>query len=378
MKAQRWGLGTRLLLATVAVVLVGAGTAWLVAASLGPRIFHEHMVAGQAADEPVAYHAEWAFRDASTLSLALALMAALLASVAVSLFLTRRVTTSLTAATTAARAVAAGDHSVRVPHVGMGRELDELAEALNTTATDLAEVEATRTRMLGNLAHEIRTPLAILDGYLQAIADGVHDADEETVTLLRDQVTRLARLGEDIALVTTAEEGRLTMRRTRVAVTDLLSTARAQAESRYRERGVALTVEVSPAAAHAMVEVDPDRLGQVLTNLLDNALRHTPAGGHVELAADRDGPWLSVHVRDDGEGIAAEHLPHLFDRFYRVDTARDRAHGGSGVGLAIARAITRAHGGTVAATSAGPGAGSIFTVRVPAAGVGGTGLMKSR
>lgn len=378
MRAQRWGLGTRLLVATVAVVLVGAGTAWLVAASLGPRIFHEHMVAGQAADEPVVYHAEWAFRDASTLSLSLALLAALVASVAVSLFLTRRVTVSLTAATTAARAVASGEHSVRVPRVGMGRELDELAEALNTTATDLAEVEATRTRMLGNLAHEIRTPLAILDGYLQAIADGVHDADEETVTLLRNQVTRLARLGEDIALVTTAEEGRLTMRRTRVAVTDLLSAAGAQAESRYRERGVALAVEVSPAAAHAVVEADPDRLGQVLTNLLDNALRHTPAGGHVELAADRDGPWLALDVRDDGEGIAAEHLPHLFDRFYRVDTARDRAHGGSGVGLAIVRAITRVHGGTVTATSAGPGAGSAFTVRVPAAGVDGAGLMKSR
>lgn len=368
MRAQRWGLGTRLLLATVAVVLVGAGTAWLVAASLGPRIFHEHMVAGQAADEPVVHHAEWAFRDASTLSLALALMAALTASVAVSLFLTRRVTASLTAATTAARAVAAGEHSVRVPHVGMGRELDELAEALNTTATDLAEVEAARTRMLGNLAHEIRTPLAILDGYLLAIADGVHDADEETVTLLRDQVTRLVRLGEDIALVTTAEEGRLTMRRTRVAVSELLSAARAQAASRYRERGVALIVEVSPAAADAELEADPDRLGQVLTNLLDNALRHTPPGGRVELAADRDGSWVNVHVTDDGEGIATEHLSHLFDRFYRADTARDRAHGGSGVGLAIARAITRAHGGTVTAASAGPGTGSTFTVRVPAAG----------
>ncbi|WP_434761543.1 sensor histidine kinase [Enemella sp. A6] len=360
-------MGPRLLLATMAVVLVGAGTAWLVAGSLGPRIFHQHMVTGQAADESLVYHAEWAFRDASTLSLSLALLVALTASVAVSLFLTRRVTTSLTAATTAARAVATGDHSVRVPHVGMGREFDELAEALNTTAADLAEVEATRTRMLGNLAHEMRTPLAILDGYLQAINDGVRDADEETVALLRDQVTRLTRLGEDIAVVTTAEEGRLTMHRRPVTVTELLDAARAQAQSRYRERDVTLTVEVSSTAEQAVVEADPDRLGQVLTNLLDNALRHTAAGGHVELAADRHGAWVSVHVSDDGEGIGPEHLPHLFDRFYRADTARDRTHGGSGVGLAIVRAITRAHGGTVTATSAGAGAGSTFTITIPAA-----------
>lgn len=360
-------MGPRLLLAIMAVVLVGAGTAWLVAASLGPRIFHEHMVAGQAADEPVVYHAEWAFRDASTLSLSLALLAAMTASVAVSLFLTRRVTTSLAAATTAARAVVTGDHSVRVPHVGMGREFDELAEALNATAADLAEVEATRTRMLGNLAHEMRTPLAILDGYLQAIDDGVQAADEENVALLRDQVARLTRLEEDIAVVTTAEEGRLSMHRKAVSVTDLLGAARAQAESRYRERDVALTVEVSPPAEQAVVKADPDRLGQVLTNLLDNALRHTPAGGHVELTADRNGAWVSIHVADDGEGIGPEHLPHLFDRFYRADTARDRAHGGSGVGLAIVRAITRAHGGAVTAASAGAGAGSTFTITIPAA-----------
>lgn len=361
----------------MAVVLVGAGTAWVVAASLGPRIFHEHMVAGQAADESVVYHAEWAFRDASIVSWSLALLVALAASVAVSLFLARRVTTSLVGATTAARAVATGDYSVRVPRVGMGREFDELAEALNATAADLAEVEATRTRMLGNLAHEVRTPLAILDGYLQAITDGVSTADEETVTLLRDQVARLGRLGEDIAVVTTAEEGRLTMHRRPVAVADLLASAQTQAESRYRERDVALTVEISPAAEQAVMEADPDRIQQVLTNLLDNALRHTPAGGHVTLAADRDGAWVSLIVIDDGEGIESEHLPHLFDRFYRADTARDRAHGGSGVGLAIVRAITRAHGGTVAAASAGPGSGATFSLRLPAVRRGDAGLMKS-
>lgn len=362
------GLAARLLAATAVVVFVGWATAWVVVAAVGPAIFHDHMVQGQASEPGVVQHAEEAFQSASALSSAGALLAALIASVMVSLFLARRVNSSLLAATDAAHRVAAGDHSARVPRVGLGREFDELAEAFNTMAADLAEVEVTRTRMLGDLAHEMRTPLATLDGYLEAILDGVHDADEETITLLRDQVARLSRLGEDIALVTTAQEGGLAMHRREVTVTALLAAAHAEAQARYLERGVQLERAVSAAAAQARVDADPDRLAQVLTNLLDNAMRHTPVGGRVELSADRQGSTVVLRVTDDGEGITAEHLPHLFDRFYRADTARDRAHGGSGIGLAVVDAIVRAHGGTVNATSAGPGRGATFTVTLPAGG----------
>ncbi|RGE18886.1 cell wall metabolism sensor histidine kinase WalK [Leucobacter sp. wl10] len=362
------GLAARLLAATAVVVFVGWATAWVVVAAVGPAIFHDHMIRGQASEPGVVQHAGEAFQSASALSLAGALLAALVASVVVSLFLARRVNGSLVAATDAAHRVAAGDHSARVPRVGLGREFDDLAEAFNTMATDLAEVETTRTRMLGDLAHEMRTPLATLDGYLEAILDGVRGADEETITLLRDQVARLSRLGEDIALVTTAEEGGLTMHRREVTVTALLAAAHAEAQARYLERGVRLERAVSAAAAQARVDADPDRLAQVLTNLLDNALRHTPAGGRVELSAERQGPAVLLRVADDGEGITAEHLPRLFDRFYRADTARDRAHGGSGIGLAVVDAIVRAHGGTVNATSAGPGQGATFTVTLPADG----------
>ncbi len=363
------GLAARLLAATAVVVFVGWATAWVVVAAVGPAIFHDHMIQGRASEPGVVHHAEEAFQSASALSLAAALLAALVASVVVSLFLARRVNGSLAAATDAAHRVAAGDHSARVPRVGLGREFDELAEAsFNTMAADLAEVEATRTRMLGDLAHEMRTPLATLDGYLEAILDGVHDADEETITLLRDQVARLSRLGEDIALVTTAEEGGLTMHRQQVAVTDLFATAQVEAQARYRERGVRLERMVSAAAAQARLDADPDRLAQVLTNLLDNALRHTRAGGRVDLSADRQGSTVVLRVTDDGAGIDAKHLPHLFDRFYRVDTARDRAHGGSGIGLAVVGAIVRAHDGKVTATSPGPGRGATFTVTLPAAG----------
>jgi two-component system, OmpR family, sensor histidine kinase BaeS len=124
----------------------------------------------------------------------------------------------------------------------------------------------------------------------------------------------------------------------------------------------------SPVSPEPMpVAVDPDRIGQVLGNLLDNALRHTPAGGQVTLRAQASGPTVTITVSDTGEGIPAEHLPHLFERFYRVDSARDRVHGGSGIGLAIAKALVEAHGGQIAASSAGPGRGSLVQVTLPRA-----------
>lgn len=363
---RRWGFTARLLVAIAVVVLVGWVTAGVVAIVIGQGIFHDHMIASQTADTEVVHHAERAFRDSAVLSLSVALVAALIASIAVSVFVTRRVAGPLSAAATAARAVADGDHGVRVPRVSMGREFNELADAFNTMAADLAEVESTRTAMLGNLAHELRTPLAIIGGYLQAIGDGVRQADERTLMMLQDQVGRLARLSEDIALVTTAEEGRLTMRRGPVPVAVLLDAAHAQAKTRYLEGGVEFDVQIRGGAQGAVLNADPERLGQVLTNLLDNALHHTSRGGRVELSADLEGAWVLLQVADDGAGIASEHVPHVFDRFYRADSARDRAHGGSGVGLAIVSAITRAHGGTITASSAGPGTGATFTVRLPA------------
>lgn len=367
--AGRRDLGTRLLLAIVVVVIVGGATAWVVAAGIGPTIFHDHMVHVGGSSATATVHAEEAFRTASALSLALALLAALLTSVVVSVFLTQRITRSLTPLAGAARRVADGDYTARVPSVGMGSEFDDLADAFNTMATDLGRIEVTRAQMLGDLAHEMRTPVTTLGAYLEAISDGVEQADARTLAMLLDQVARLARLSEDIALVTTAEEGRLTMRRRTIAVEQILAAATAQAVARYAARGVDLEVTVAPDASTAMVDADPDRIAQVLTNLLDNALRHTPTGGRVVIMVDRLGTAIRVVVSDDGEGIPAEHLGHVFDRFYRVDTARDRAHGGSGVGLAIAKAITEAHQGTITVHSDGSGRGAVFTVMLPAAQV---------
>lgn len=360
-----WGLGTRLLAAIVTVVLVAAATAWAVAAATGQAIFHDHMLMAEAAEPEVVRHAEQAFDAAWTWSLSLALLAALLASIVVSVFLTRRIARTLARVRQAAVQVASADYSARVPAVGMGAEFTDLAGAFNTMAGELDRIEQTRRRMLGDLAHEMRTPVATLDGYLEAFIDGVERPDHATVGMLREQVGRLARLAEDIALVTTTEEGRLSMHRQTVSGAELIDNAVSQAAGRYADEGVILEVSASGGASGTVLSVDLDRLGQVLTNLLDNALRHTPRGGRVELSARCDSGSLRLQITDTGSGIAAEHLPHLFERFYRADTARDRAHGGSGIGLAIVRSITQAHGGTVTADSAGPGQGATFTIDLP-------------
>ena len=363
-RIARADLATRLLLAIVAVVLVGGATAWAVGSIIGPALFHEHMQRITGTAESATEHAERAYSTAAALSLSVALLAALAASAAVSLFLARRIRRSLAPLGVAARRVADGEREVRVAPPGIGPEFDELAEAFTAMAADLAHIEETRTRMLADLAHEMRTPVSVLAGYLEAIADGVEIADGPTIAMLREQAGRLARLSEDVALVTTAEDGRLTLERRIVDLDTVVRDAVAQASGRYADSGVGLAVDSRPGA---LATADADRLGQVVTNLLDNARRHTAAGGQVRVVVTARADAVAVDVIDTGEGIAAEHLPRVFDRFYRVDDARDRAHGGSGIGLAIALAIARAHGGTLSAASAGPGSGSTFTLRLPPA-----------
>ncbi|WP_372595262.1 sensor histidine kinase [Actinotalea sp.] len=321
--------------------------------------------------ESATAHAERAFQSASALSLSISLTAAVIASAGVSIFLARRVRRSLAPLSNAAHRVASGERDVQVDPPGLGAEFDELAEAFTAMAKDLATIEATRTRMLADLAHEMRTPTSVLRGYLEAIGDGFEVADAGTVRMLQEQVERLARLGEDIALVTTAEEGRLTQHRVEVDMNRLALEAVTQAAGRYAAAGV--HIRADRASQAAVVHADPDRIAQVLTNLLDNALRHTPPGGQVTVHVAVGTDAVSIAVTDTGQGIPAEHLARVFERFYRVDAARDRAHGGSGIGLAIAQAIAKDNAGTLRAQSPGVGGGSTFSLHLPRIGTSDAG-----
>ncbi|HEY0117575.1 MAG TPA: ATP-binding protein [Cellulomonas sp.] len=357
------GIAVRLMVAMALVVVSGALAAWLVAGGVGPGLFHRHMAEAAASPGTAVEHAETAFASASAVMLAVALGVSVVTSLVASVVLARRIGASLGAMSQGAAQVAAGDLAARVPQPGIGAEFDELAGAFNTMAARLDRDEALRRRLMADVAHELRTPVTTIVASLDALEDGVQELTPQVVTVLRGQAARLARLADDLAAVTRAESGELRLQVGQAQPGELLASAASAAAERYAAAGVTLTVEAPPGLP--TVAVDADRFGQVLGNLLDNALRHTPAGGRVTLGAQEHGAMVRFVVEDTGEGIAAEHLPHVFERFYRVDTARDRAHGGSGIGLSIARALVRAHGGTVAAHSDGAGLGSRFVVELP-------------
>lgn len=360
----RSGFGARLLGAQALVLLAGAATTWVMAAILGPAIFRGHLRrAGVSHSTSEAGHVEQAFNASLAISISIALITATATALAVTWYLSRRVQRSIAQVAAASAYVAAGQYGARVSDPGLGREFAVLAATSNTLAERLQATETARRRMLADLAHEMRTPLATVDAHLEAVEDGIRSLDDDTLGVLRLSTQRLRRLAEDISAVSGAEEGTLAITRELIDAADLARAAAQTSADRFAAAGISLETDLK---TNARVLVDPDRIGQVLTNVLDNALRHTAAGGNVRIACSARGPWVEYVVTDTGDGIHPEHLSHVFDRFYRSDTARARAHGGSGIGLSIARALVEAHDGEIAASSPGPGLGAEFTVRLRA------------
>lgn len=359
----RTRFAVRLLVAQALVLVAGALTTWLVASLVGPTIFTDHLrAAGDDHTVEETSHLEQAFASALLVSIALALLASVLAALAVSWYFSRRVQRSIDAVARAAAQIATGDYGARVADPGLGEEFTTLALSYNRLAEKLDTTEKTRRSMLADLAHEMRTPLATIEAHLEAVEDGIRPLDDKTLGVVRGSTGRLRRLAEDMSALSRAEEG-VPVDLAPVDASALAVAAAEAARDRFTAAGVRLDADLADAGR---VRVDADRMGQVLGNLLDNALRHTSAGGTVTVTCRRVEDWVEYRVADTGDGVAAEHLPHLFDRFYRADTSRDRRRGGSGIGLAIAKALVEAHGGGISATSAGPGRGSTFTVRLPA------------
>jgi len=358
------GMRRRLLLAQALVLIAGGVTTWVVALVVGPPLFRDHLhQAGVAHNSNEQYHAEQAFQHATALSIAVAITVAATTAFVVTAYLSRCLQRSITELSAAASAVAEGRYDIRVSSPQLGDEFDGLTTAFNRMAERLQAVESTRRQLFSDLAHEIRTPVSVLEAYLEAIEDGVKTLDPQTTSMLRDQTGRLVRFAADAAALAQAEEAHVAITPQWVDAGELVAAVGAEVTDRYGTKHVTLDTH-APAAGRLWA--DGQRLSQVLSNLLDNALRHTPAGGHVSLAAIRKGDNITFTVTDDGDGIAAEHLPHVFERFYRADSARDRARGGSGIGLAIAQALTEANGGHISVASQGPGHGTTFTVALPA------------
>lgn len=369
-RRRRPGIGLRLLAAQAIVLAVGAATTSVVAAVVGPPLFREHLHrAGVPMNSMEQVHAEEAYGYATVFSIGGALAVSALAALVVSFYLGRRLQRSITEVASAASDVAQGNYDVRVSPPGLGDDFDALSTAFNQMAARLESVDSTRQRLFADLAHEIRTPVAVLEAYIEALEDGVRTLTPQTAAMLRDQTLRLVRFSDDLAALAKAEESSVSMSCNNIDIGRLARRCVAAVHERYDAKGVALGIRLQ--AGLPPLWADEQRLSQVLGNLLDNALRHTPSGGAVELSCVRDGDRLRISVADNGEGIATEHLARVFERFYRADAARDRAHGGAGIGLAIAKALVAAHGGSISVASAGPGSGATFTVDLPTAPMDG-------
>ncbi len=359
-------LASRLFLSHATVLLVGIVSAAVVATVIGPPLFHRHLIrAGQSSDSADLIPAEEAYANASLISLGIALLAAGLVALLVSWYVTRKVRQPLTSLTIAARELKRGHYDAQVPLTGAGVELDELAEAFNSMAMRLEQTEVTRRRLLADLAHEMRTPIATLMTYHDALRDGVAQIDS-AFEVISSQTDRLARLATDIADVSVAEEGQLSLHHNEVSMAGLIRTSSEAVRDKFSAKNVDLVVDTAKVSAQS-VDVDRQRIEQVFSNLLENALRHTNPGGHVMVAASCQGGEVEVTVRDDGDGMTSEQLLHAFERFYRGDTARDRDRSGSGVGLTLSKAIADLHGGSLTAASDGPGHGAQFTLTLPIA-----------
>jgi signal transduction histidine kinase len=352
------------LLVAQALVLVAMSlTAWVVASAVGPGIFHDHLDrAGVAHTASESEHIEEAFASAMLLALTAALLIAIVLALVVTWYFSRRTQRSIARLAQEAAKVGAGDYSSRLPRPGLGGEFDQFADTFNALADRLEAVESTRRRMLADLAHEMRTPLTTLEAHLEALQDGVRQLDEATFDVLTGSTDRLRHLAHDIGAVSRAQEGELEINLEPTDPGDLVDAATVASADRYHDKGVTLSTDVGTDVA---VQADPSRMGQVLANLLDNALRHTPAGGTVRVSCRRAGGGVEIEVADTGEGIEPAHLPHVFDRFYRADPARNSSHGGSGIGLTISRALVEAQGGELSAHSDGPGLGASFVIRLP-------------
>ncbi len=276
--------------------------------------------------------------------------------------LSRRTLAPLQGLGATARRLGDGDLAQRADTRGP-TEIRELAHSFNAMAEDLEEAERQRRNLTADVAHELRTPLSNIQGYLEAIRDGLVSPNAETIDTIHGQAVHLSRLVEDLRLLAQVEAGALQLHVAPVNLADLLHSCVEAVRPRAEAEGVELGLQIDGSLRDA--ELDPTRISQVVGNLLDNAINHTPEGRQVTVSARAADGAIEVAVSDTGTGISQRDLPRLFDRFYRTDPSRDRSTGGAGLGLTIARRLVEAHGGTIEAESV-LGEGSSFTIRLPA------------
>ena len=303
-----------------------------------------------------------AFLNSVNRALAIAVTSAVIAAVFLTILLSRRILRPIESLQTAVMRVGQGNLEYRVP-VRSNDEIGDLAKAFNTMAETLAQQEQLKQQVVSDVAHELRTPLSNIRGYLEAIQDGLASPNEKTIDSLHEEVLLLTRLVDDLQELALAESGQLHLEPKPVNLSGIVEHTLTVLFPRIKEKDLDVTTSIPQNLPD--IVVDPERIGQVLGNLLTNAIAYSPDRGriHVEIAAHDQS--IEVRVSDNGPGIEAEHIPLVFERFYRVDASRTRLTGGAGLGLAIVKQLVQAHGGDVGVFSTS-GQGSTFWFSIPA------------
>jgi histidine kinase len=370
-------LVAKLFLSYLAVILVGVAVLASTAEFAVPNAFDQHLshmstMMGMMGGFPDQLQADLyiSFRRAVTSALTTAAVAAGGTAILASLFISRQVSIPIQKMTAASQRIAEGHYEERVPVVGniaVGEqdELGILALSFNRMATKLEQTESMRSQLIGDVSHELRTPLTTIKGYMEGLIDEVLPATEETYQQIYREADRLQRLVNDLQELSRVEAGAYELHFQRLKISGLVRSVLQRFQMQFAEKGVDLQAQLPENIPPVWADVD--RTTQVLINILGNALMYTPAGGQVRVSVRKIQGQIEIFVEDTGAGIAPEHLPHLFTRFYRADKSRSRVQGGSGIGLTVAKHLVEAQGGRIEADSKGAGKGSTFKFTLPIA-----------
>jgi len=371
LKFIRTHLASKLFLSYVVVVMVGV-LVLVTAANLSiPAAFERHlsqMSVMMGNSESMEMDLFTNYSAAVSEAVSLAAIAALIAAVLASFFISRQVVTPIQRMMKLSHRIAEGEYEERLRIPGRLQsdqvdELDQLALSFNQMAEKLEKTETMRRQLIGDVTHELRTPLTAVKGYLEGLMDGVFTAEPETYQQIHTEINRLQRLVNDLQELSQVESGAFQLEFTTISPSIIVETVQRNFEFQFDEHHIKLELDIEPKLPEILV--DKDRIIQVLTNLVGNALQYTPGGGRVFIKVHREKSNLLFSVSDTGIGISAEQLPNIFNRFYRTDKSRARASGGSGIGLTIARALVKAHQGRIWAESDGEGKGSTFSFLIP-------------
>ena len=370
----RGSLGLKLFISYLIIIITGVIVLGISAEFVIPTAFNRHMGAmmgeggmmGGMMMGNMGADLYTNFRSAMGEALLRAGLAAFVVAVAVSIFVSRKVVSPIHEMTIASQYIAEGHYEQRVQVTEApedGDELIQLATSFNQMAEKLAQTENMRRQLIGDVSHELRTPLTTIKGSMEGLLDGVLPPTPETYQSIYLEADRLQRLVADLQELSRVEAGAIPLELETSDIIPVLETVTQRMSSQFQEKNISIIVNLPSSLP--LVQIDEDRIAQVVINILGNSLQYTPKGGKVSLSAQHLEDVIEIKVEDSGIGIPQEHLPYLFTRFYRVDKSRSRAGGGSGIGLTISKYFVEAHGGRIWAESAGPNQGAIVTFTLP-------------